>query len=235
MLYHSKGEGWSERDSNRRKLLEKKVEGAKAAAEKLAENIIVVKDNLAAKRERKQRAAAAASDKRPATDGKDKSSPNKKAKTTTDDSNKKSPPATTAEAEGNKPNPAVDPQSVVGLRIGKYFQDNELYFGEIEGFYKANETDDRVDLWNVIYDDGDVEDFELGEVEQGLEIYAKHKDEDENAWKMNNGTNEKKQIIGIYIYISVVFWCDIFYIIIPKYYFLIMIRSLRLPCNTYFL
>lgn len=157
--------------------MEKKAEDAKKSAEKLAENIPSVKDFVASKQKQKPAAASTGSEKKRAasSDAKAKSPASKKPK-----AGKKSPPPSAADAE-SKPDPAVDPQSVVGMRIGKFFQDSELYFGKIESFYKATETDDRVDLWNIVYDDGDVEDFELGEVQQGLEIYANNKDRDENA------------------------------------------------------
>lgn len=156
---------------------------AKEAAEILAEKIVKVKESVAKRNAEKQKAKAAASAARsnkratPAssggsTDG-NKLASGKKSKT--GKKGKGAGPAYTGK------DPAKEPNSVVGLRIAKYFQDNELYFGKIEDFYPQKDTDDKVDLWNVVYDDGDVEDFELDEVQNGLEIYAENKDKDPNA------------------------------------------------------
>jgi hypothetical protein len=55
-------------------------------------------------------------------------------------------------------------QDLVGVRICKMFN-GEDYFGSVASYSKASaEGDDEVDLWHIIYDDGDEEDYDLEEL-----------------------------------------------------------------------
>jgi hypothetical protein len=69
----------------------------------------------------------------------------------------------------------VDPHAFVGRRIAKFFDDTEQWsFGNVLDFRPADETEDyNRDLWQVAFDDGDVEDFTLQEVKNGIAAFAK--------------------------------------------------------------
>jgi len=79
-------------------------------------------------------------------------------------------------AEGLTPPPAkstFDPQSYVGRRVAKYF-DTELYYGSVREYTPPDQNEDFVDLWNILYDDGDFEDLERNEMDECFELYRKN-------------------------------------------------------------
>jgi len=177
MLYHAQGEGWTEREAGRRKAQEKKAAQAKEAAELLAKRVQRVRESVAKRHEEKQKEKAAAAAR---GSNNDDSSGNKRAAS----ADAQAPPGKKSKASKGfgtllkGKDPAKNPKACVGSRIAKFFQDNDLYFGTIETYIPSSQTDDKVDLWNVVYDDGDVEDFELDEVQQGLVLYMEYEDKD---------------------------------------------------------
>lgn len=67
-----------------------------------------------------------------------------------------------------------DPNSLVKKRIAKDF-DGTIFYGEIE---KYTYDEDDGDLWHIVYDDGDSEDLDRGEVTEAFELYTKTKQKD---------------------------------------------------------
>jgi hypothetical protein len=68
---------------------------------------------------------------------------------------------------------AFDPQSYVGRRAAKYF-DSELYYGLVREYTPPDQNEDGVDLWNILYDDGDYEDLERKELDECFALYKKN-------------------------------------------------------------
>ena len=62
---------------------------------------------------------------------------------------------------------AARPQSAIGKSVIKSFADG-VFIGEIVNFFEAAETRDRECLWEVIFSDGDCEDFTNGMLENLL-------------------------------------------------------------------
>lgn len=70
------------------------------------------------------------------------------------------------------------PLEFLEKRMAKYF-DDDLYFGKVKSFFDVNDTDsDEEELWNIEYDDGDLEDMDAGTLWQALELYHAHASED---------------------------------------------------------
>lgn len=90
---------------------------------------------------------------------------------------------TAKSAEAPKPPPVVmaDPQSFLGKRVARYFggeDDKKLFFGTVNEFVPAGNVVDGVDLWSVIYDDGDSEDWDRSELRDYLQLYERNMAED---------------------------------------------------------
>jgi SNF2 family DNA or RNA helicase len=60
----------------------------------------------------------------------------------------------------------------VGKRITKIFGD-ELYDGTVTSYFSAKETDSNQDLWEISYEDGDVEDMALSNLKAAIALYEK--------------------------------------------------------------
>lgn len=67
----------------------------------------------------------------------------------------------------------VDPQSYVGRRVAKYF-DVVLYYGSVREYTPPDLNDESVDLWNILYDDGDNEDLERKELDECFDLYRRN-------------------------------------------------------------
>lgn len=74
-----------------------------------------------------------------------------------------------------------DPDDLKGKRVAKYF-DQDVFFGLIKG----HEKDEGVTYWQVEYDDGDAEDFELKDVGEGFALYQKKKHLDTAPMEIEN-------------------------------------------------
>ena len=69
------------------------------------------------------------------------------------------------------------PASYAGHRISKFFR-QKLYFGTVDSFSPAVVNEDGVDLWLILYDDGDREDFEKAELVRHLRQYEQYQHQD---------------------------------------------------------
>lgn len=79
-----------------------------------------------------------------------------------------------------------DPKSALNLRVSKYFDvDGKqiLYFGTVLDFFPADSVTDEEDLWHVVYDDDDEEDYDLTQLIDCLNLYEKKKHADKKAKK----------------------------------------------------
>lgn len=61
--------------------------------------------------------------------------------------------------------------SYVGRRVAKRFDDGEVYFGEVTKWFRPDMVEGEVDLWQVTYDDDDVEDYEEDEIKQHIQLF----------------------------------------------------------------
>lgn len=72
-----------------------------------------------------------------------------------------------------------DPKSHLNRRVCKFFGEDEtdLFFGVVTSY------NEKVKFWHVDYDDGDEEEFDLDDVNKGIDLYARNKDLDPNRKK----------------------------------------------------
>merc|ERR1712151_192684 len=73
------------------------------------------------------------------------------------------------------------PDDLKGKRVAKFFG-TDVFFGTIKG----HEKDEGVIYWQIEYDDGDAEDFELKDIEEGYALYAKKKLQDTEPMETDN-------------------------------------------------
>jgi len=166
LQYASKGESWSERDPPRKNALGLKRDQAKKAAAKLAETVPNVRDW--------QNEKARAARKRPHTE---------EVASLSDKEFKRLASAAKKKSMQKPPDLSKDPNSVIGMRIAKFFENpetkaEELYFGTITKRFLPEETVEKLDFWHVAYDDGDDEDWSAGQVHFGLVLYSENEDKD---------------------------------------------------------
>jgi len=79
-----------------------------------------------------------------------------------------------------------EPKSVLNLRVSKYFDvdgKQVLYFGTVQEFFPADTVTDQEDLWHVVYDDDDEEDYDITQIIDCLHLYEKKKNADKKAKK----------------------------------------------------
>jgi len=81
-----------------------------------------------------------------------------------------------------------DPDELKGRRVAKYFE-KDLFFGVIKG----HEKDEGVIYWQIEYDDGDAEDFELKDLKTGFALYAANKHLDAEQSGTNAEATEKTE------------------------------------------
>ena len=86
--------------------------------------------------------------------------------------------AVVATAEGEKQilDPKNKPFSVMDQRVAKYFGD-DLYLGSVSSFVPPVVTAGNVPLWRIQYDDGDVEDLNVEDLEKAMEMFRKYTEE----------------------------------------------------------
>lgn len=79
------------------------------------------------------------------------------------------------------------PKPYLNRRIAKDF-DGDVYFGHVKSYVPSTDNDEGVDLWSIVYDDGDAEDFEEDELMIGFLLYRKNSINDKvgNLQKSNN-------------------------------------------------
>ncbi len=58
----------------------------------------------------------------------------------------------------------TDGNSLVEQRVAKYFG-KILYFGTVSEFLPKTDVDD-IDLWKIVYDDGDSEEFDPNDMKE---------------------------------------------------------------------
>lgn len=68
-------------------------------------------------------------------------------------------------------------EDLIGSRVAKFF-DKELYFGTVAKFLPAEMVEEKVDVWVIEYDDGDVEDFDASELKKHSALYKRRQGED---------------------------------------------------------
>ncbi|CAB9525163.1 Type III pantothenate kinase [Seminavis robusta] len=95
---------------------------------------------------------------------------------------KSAPPTKVAKAKttAKKQNPI----SHVGLRIAKYFGD-EVYFGTIKKYIQPTGKKDE-DLWHIVYDDDDQEDYDAKDLRKAIALY-----------KSNKGLDKVSRVTGV--------------------------------------
>ena len=72
---------------------------------------------------------------------------------------------------------AANPGDYVGCRVAKYFESDGLYFGTVKKF-STRKADDDVDLWKIIYDDEDKEEYDIDDMVTYLSNYVELRDQD---------------------------------------------------------
>lgn len=68
-------------------------------------------------------------------------------------------------------------EQLIGQRVAKYFS-GVLYWGTVQTYFGAMETEKRQALWNIAYDDGENEDYEARQLAGFLTRAVEMKDED---------------------------------------------------------
>uniref|UniRef100_A0A7S2VDF8 Type III pantothenate kinase n=1 Tax=Entomoneis paludosa TaxID=265537 RepID=A0A7S2VDF8_9STRA len=76
----------------------------------------------------------------------------------------------------NKTNIAANPKSFLQRRVAKYFGD-DLFFGTVDDY---KDSDDEDNYWHITYDDGDSEDYDIGDMVNHLKEYDLQKNQDEH-------------------------------------------------------
>jgi hypothetical protein len=72
------------------------------------------------------------------------------------------------------PKSVPNDRGFVGRRVAKSF-DDEWYLGTVTYWTPPDMSEEGIDLWRVVYDDDDQEDFELVEVKKYLGLYEEEK------------------------------------------------------------
>lgn len=78
------------------------------------------------------------------------------------------PPAKARKGQGTRKK--EDPKVFIGLRVAKYF-DEEVYFGTVKNFIPP-------DLWHIVYDDEDMEDYDLKDLRKAIALYKSNQQDD---------------------------------------------------------
>jgi len=128
LSYAEKGEDWKERGELAKNRLKAKREEALLSATRLYERCSAVKSKCLPPGDLD-------GDKRPAGEAADGQSTKKR---------KIGP----SDLES-------DPRSVVGQRMGREFQDGKFYFGTVKEYVPCSKSDEDLDLWEIVYDDGE--------------------------------------------------------------------------------
>lgn len=140
-----------------------KAKDAKEAATLLETHSSTVRDLL-----EKRKSETAATQKRPKAPDPEAATPAKKAKTT---------------ASFDNPDATVSAESFVGKRVAKDFGELGIFFGFVREFLPAGsvlEDPDR-DLWEVEFDDGDMDDLPRDDIQEMLALYETERHNDEQA------------------------------------------------------
>jgi hypothetical protein len=151
-MYREVGEDVNEEAETNKKDWGKKMEQAEDAAKILVENSSVVKtysEMPAAERKQNKKRNA------PPT----KIAP---------------PPSKVQKVKGARKK--EDPLVYIGLRVAKYFG-SEVFFGTIKNFISPTMKND-VDLWHVVYDDDDQEDFDHKDLRKAIALYKSNQQDD---------------------------------------------------------
>lgn len=64
--------------------------------------------------------------------------------------------------------------SIGAQRVAKYFDDGILYFGTVTKYFEPNQTKSGIHLWNILFDDGDKEDFNRFELREAIHLYEQN-------------------------------------------------------------
>lgn len=86
---------------------------------------------------------------------------------------KSAPPAKVA--KGRTPGRKINPFSYVNQRIAKYFGD-EVFFGRVKRYIEPTSGED--DLWHIVYDDDDQEDYDGKDLRKAVALYKTKRSED---------------------------------------------------------
>ena len=73
----------------------------------------------------------------------------------------------------------LDPQAYIGARVSKMFG-ADVYYGTITSYIPAPSAKDD-DLWHVLYDDDDSEDFDAKDLKKALNLYRQKEAGDPNV------------------------------------------------------
>ena len=87
---------------------------------------------------------------------------------------KSAPPSKVQKVKGARKK--EDPLFYVGQRVAKYFG-TEVYFGTVRKFIPPTTKKD-VDLWHIVYDDDDQEDYDHKDLRKGLALYKNNQQDD---------------------------------------------------------
>jgi len=60
--------------------------------------------------------------------------------------------------------------SYLGCRVARFFDKHKIYYGNVYNFSYAEINEDCIDLWSVLYDDGDREDLDEIELNEALNL-----------------------------------------------------------------
>jgi len=104
------------------------------------------------------------------------------------------------EAKAKPPKrPKTPAKTYKDRRIAKFF-DDVLYFGTIVGYVEAESDDEDDDgFWKIAYDDGDTEEYDIGDLNQSFKVYEENKMDDHMAKtnstsKSTDSTKDKEPI-----------------------------------------
>jgi hypothetical protein len=87
---------------------------------------------------------------------------------------KTAPPAKAQKVKGARKK--EDPLVFIGQRVAKYFGE-EVYFGTVKKFSPPATKKDG-DLWHIVYDDDDQEDFDYKELKKAVALYESNQKDD---------------------------------------------------------
>lgn len=79
----------------------------------------------------------------------------------------------------------ADPEAYVGSRVAKYFAEDGLFFGTVQAYkpHPLDDDDDNTNLWKIVYDDSDKEEFDVEELADYMRLYYDHIDQDDKRGK----------------------------------------------------
>jgi hypothetical protein len=165
LLYVQVGEKSKTADEARKIRMENKLKDAKETAAILEGKSAAVRNLLESRKPKKKAVAAPPPAVAAAATGQPSAAKKRK----------------TSNAPNPSPDVSVDPLSYVSKRVARYFgedDDKKLYFGTVAEFVPAGNVVDGVDLWSVIYDDGDSEDWDKHELQNYLKLYEGNESKD---------------------------------------------------------